>query len=40
MYVTPETLDMGSRGRDAIHQLLTKGAAAGLCPNPGPIDIA
>jgi len=39
MYVTPETLDMGERGREAIKLLLTTGAAAGLCPNPGEIDL-
>lgn len=40
MYVTPETLDMGDRGRAAIQRLLTEGATAGLCPNPGTIDLA
>lgn len=40
MYVTPETLDMGDRGRAAIQRLLTEGSAAGLCPNPGTIDLA
>lgn len=40
MYVTPETLDMGERGRQAISRLLKDGAAAGLCPDPGPIDLA
>ncbi|MBX3381388.1 MAG: ABC transporter substrate-binding protein [Phycisphaeraceae bacterium] len=40
MYVTPETLDMGERGRAAIARLLKDGAAAGLCPDPGPIDLA
>ncbi len=32
MYVTPETLDMGDPGREAIRRLLSEGAAAGLCP--------
>lgn len=40
MYVTPETLDMGDRGRAAIQRLLTEGSAAGLCPDPGTIDLA
>ncbi|MBL8875711.1 MAG: ABC transporter substrate-binding protein [Phycisphaerae bacterium] len=40
MYVTPETLDMGDKGRAAIQRLLTEGAAAGLCPDPGTIDLA
>ncbi len=40
MYVTPETLDMGERGREAITRLLSEGAAAGLCPDPGRIDLA
>lgn len=40
MYVTPETLDMGDSGRAAIQRLLTEGATAGLCPNPGTIDLA
>lgn len=40
MYVTPETLDMGDRGRAAIQRLLTEGSVAGLCPDPGRIDLA
>lgn len=40
MYVTLETLDMGDKGRAAIQRLLTDGAAAGLCPDPGRIDLA
>lgn len=39
MYVTPETLDMGSEGREAIERLLAEGAAAGLCPSVGQIDL-
>jgi len=40
MYVTPETLDMGERGRDALQLLLTEGFKAGLCPNAGTVDLA
>ncbi|MGH7244407.1 MAG: menaquinone biosynthesis family protein [Phycisphaerales bacterium] len=40
MYVTPETLDMAERGRQAIRKLLTDGAKAGLCPDPGNIELA
>ncbi|XAL98117.1 ABC transporter substrate-binding protein [Phycisphaeraceae bacterium D3-23] len=32
MYVNDWTLDYGQRGRDAVNQLLTEGAAAGLVP--------
>jgi 1,4-dihydroxy-6-naphthoate synthase len=32
MYVSPLTLDMGQRGRAAIAELLSRGAAAGLVP--------
>lgn len=39
MYVTPETLDMGERGRQAIQRLLGDGARAGLCPDPGKVDL-
>jgi 1,4-dihydroxy-6-naphthoate synthase len=39
MYVTSETLDMGDEGREAIRRLLAEGAAAGLCPAVGEIDI-
>lgn len=39
MYVTPETLDMGERGRQAIQRLLGDGARAGLCPDPGNVDL-
>lgn len=38
MYVSGLTLDMGDVGRQAIRELLTRGAAAGLCPEPGEID--
>jgi 1,4-dihydroxy-6-naphthoate synthase len=40
MYVTEETRDMGENGRQAIERLLRDGAAAGLCPDPGTIDVA
>lgn len=40
MYVTEETRDMGEKGRQAIERLLREGAAAGLCPDPGRIDLA
>lgn len=40
MYVTPETLDIGDSGRRALEKLLQDGAAADLCPAPGPIDLA
>ena len=39
MYVSEATLDMGTRGRDALQDLLTRGAAAGICDEPGEIDI-
>jgi 1,4-dihydroxy-6-naphthoate synthase len=39
MYVTPLTADMGDRGRRAIARLLSEGAAAGLCPPVGALDV-
>lgn len=39
MYVTEETRDMGEKGRQAIERLLRDGAAAGLCPDPGTVDV-
>ena len=39
MYVTEETRDMGENGRQAIERLLHDGAAAGLCPDPGTVDV-
>lgn len=39
MYVSSETLDMQEAGRSAMQRLLDEGAAAGLCPNPGTIDL-
>lgn len=38
MYVSGRTLDMGEAGRGAIAELLGRGCAAGLCPEPGVID--
>lgn len=37
MYVSDETLDMGTAGREAIARLLSEGHRAGLCPDPGAI---
>jgi 1,4-dihydroxy-6-naphthoate synthase len=39
MYVSALTVDMGPRGLAAIRHLLGQGHAAGLCPDPGTIDI-
>jgi 1,4-dihydroxy-6-naphthoate synthase len=39
MYVNALTIDMGRPGADAIARLLRDGAAAGLCPEPGEIDV-
>jgi 1,4-dihydroxy-6-naphthoate synthase len=39
MYVNRWTVDMGDQGREAIRRLLAEGAAAGLCQDPGPIDV-
>jgi 1,4-dihydroxy-6-naphthoate synthase len=39
MYVTALTVDAGERGRAAIERLLSRGAAAGLCPHPGAVDL-
>jgi 1,4-dihydroxy-6-naphthoate synthase len=39
MYVSDETRDMGDAGREAIRRLLAEGAAAGLSPEPGTIDL-
>ncbi|RMF71489.1 MAG: ABC transporter substrate-binding protein [Planctomycetota bacterium] len=38
MYVNKWTLDYGPRGREAVRRLLAEGAAAGLVPDPGPIE--
>ena len=39
MYVSPLTLDMGDQGARAIGELLARGHRAGLCPDPGEIDV-
>ena len=38
MYVNDWTLDYGDRGREAVRELLGRGAAAGLVPDVGAID--
>jgi 1,4-dihydroxy-6-naphthoate synthase len=38
MYVNDWTLDYGQRGREAVQRLLREGAAAGIVPDPGPIE--
>lgn len=38
MYVNNWTLDYGEQGRAAVQQLLKEGVAAGLIPDPGPVD--
>jgi 1,4-dihydroxy-6-naphthoate synthase len=40
MYVSDLTLDAGEGGRAAVERLLNQGAGLGLCPAPGPIDMA
>lgn len=39
MYVNELTIDLGEIGANAVERLLRDGAAAGLCPDPGPIDL-
>lgn len=39
MYVSALTRDMGEAGRSAIEALLSRGAAAGLCPRPARVEI-
>ncbi len=39
MYVSEETRDMGDAGREAVRRLLSEGAAAGLCPAVGEVDL-
>jgi len=39
MYVNDLTVGAGERGREAIQTLLDRGAAAGLCPAPGRVDL-
>jgi len=38
MYVNQWTLDYGQRGRDAVQQLLSEGAEAGIVPAVGEVD--
>jgi 1,4-dihydroxy-6-naphthoate synthase len=38
MYVNQWTLDYGDTGREAVRELLRRGHAAGLVPDPGRID--
>ena len=38
MYVNQWTLDYGDRGRQAVQQLLTEGAEAGIVPAIGDVD--
>ncbi len=38
MYVNAYTLDYGSEGRRAVRELLARGHAAGLVPDPGTIE--
>ena len=40
MYVNEWTLDYGPRGRQAIRELLARGAAAGLVPGPVQVEFA
>lgn len=39
MYVSALTIDMGERGVRAIRHLLTRGHDAGLCADPGPVEL-
>jgi len=39
MYVSDLTADMGEQGREALSMLFARGAAAGLCPDPGALDV-
>ncbi len=39
MYVNDLTIDLGTVGAKAVDRLLTDGAKAGLCPDPGEIDL-
>ena len=39
MYVTRLTVDMGVAGAGAIRKVLSEGHAAGLCPEPGEVDV-
>jgi 1,4-dihydroxy-6-naphthoate synthase len=40
MYVNDWTLDFGSRGRQAVRQLLARGHAAGVIPSPTDVEFA
>ncbi|MCB9838868.1 MAG: ABC transporter substrate-binding protein [Phycisphaeraceae bacterium] len=39
MYVNERTIDLGATGAEAVGRLLRDGASAGLCPDPGEIDL-
>lgn len=39
MYVNPLSRELGARGAEAIREFLRRGHEAGLCPDPGPVDI-
>ncbi len=39
MYVNDLTVDMGERGADAVRRFLGEGFRAGLCPDPGEVDV-
>lgn len=39
MYVNRLTLDMGEAGAEALRRFLGMGHEAGLCPDPGPVDV-
>ncbi|MFG0257821.1 MAG: menaquinone biosynthesis family protein [Phycisphaerales bacterium JB043] len=39
LYVNPLSEDMGERGATAVRELLTRAHDAGLCPDPGGIDV-
>jgi 1,4-dihydroxy-6-naphthoate synthase len=39
MYVNDWTLDYGPKGRQAVQRLLSEAASAGICPDPGVIDL-
>jgi predicted solute-binding protein len=39
MYVNDDTQDMGERGESALARLYAEASEAGLCPDPGHIDI-
>ncbi len=39
MYVNPLSRELGARGVQSIREFLRRGSEAGLCPDPGPVDI-